>query len=61
MVKETCMMILKYPNVYADTSALYFDSAYEFYEYLLNRSWDMGGWTAACATEGDVWFQYAQV
>ena len=30
-VKETAMLMLKYPNVYADTAALYFDSAREFY------------------------------
>jgi predicted TIM-barrel fold metal-dependent hydrolase len=30
-VRETAMLMLKYPNVYADTAALYFDSAQEFY------------------------------
>ena len=41
-VKETAMMILKYPNVYADTSALYFDSAYEFYGYLFQQELGYG-------------------
>jgi predicted TIM-barrel fold metal-dependent hydrolase len=30
-VQETAMLMLKYPNVYADTGLLYFDSAKEFY------------------------------
>jgi predicted TIM-barrel fold metal-dependent hydrolase len=30
-VQETAMILLKYPNVYADTGVLYFDSAREFY------------------------------
>ena len=30
-VRETAMLMVKYPNVYADTGALYFDNAYEFY------------------------------
>ena len=30
-VRETAMLMLKYPNVYADTGVLYFDSALEFY------------------------------
>ncbi|GHU80433.1 hypothetical protein FACS189468_0250 [Spirochaetia bacterium] len=33
-VQETAMLLLKYPNVYADTGALYFDSAREFYRRL---------------------------
>lgn len=41
-VKETAMMILKYPNVYADTSVLFFDSAYEFYEYLFKQELGYG-------------------
>ena len=41
-MKETAMMILKYPNVYADTSALYFDSAYEFYGYLFQQELGYG-------------------
>lgn len=36
-VKETAMMLLKYPNLYADTAVLFFDSAREFYEYLFQR------------------------
>ncbi len=36
-VRETAMLMLKYPNVYTDTGALYFDSAREFYEQMLTR------------------------
>ena len=35
--RETAMLMLKYPNVYADTAALYFDSAKEFYAQMLTR------------------------
>ena len=28
------MLLLKYPNLYADTAVLYFDSAKEFYKHL---------------------------
>lgn len=35
--RETAMLMLKYPNVYADTGALYFDCAREFYEQMLTR------------------------
>jgi len=42
-VQETCMLLLKYPNVYADTALLYFDSADEFYEQTfgvdMGRNW----------------------
>ncbi len=31
-VRETAMLMVKYPNVYTDTSLLYFDSADEFYK-----------------------------
>jgi hypothetical protein len=31
-IRETAMLMLKYPNVYADTALLYFDNAKEFYE-----------------------------
>lgn len=31
------MLLLKYPNLYADTAVLYFDSAREFYEYIFQR------------------------
>jgi predicted TIM-barrel fold metal-dependent hydrolase len=31
-VRETAMLLLKYPNLYADTGALFFDCAQEFYE-----------------------------
>jgi predicted TIM-barrel fold metal-dependent hydrolase len=31
------MLMLKYPNVYTDTSALYFDSAKEFYTQMLTK------------------------
>jgi len=30
-VRETAMLLLKYPQIYADTAALYFDSAREFF------------------------------
>lgn len=33
--RETAMLMLKYSNVYTDTSALYFDSAREFYRQML--------------------------
>jgi len=33
--RETAMLMLKYPNVYTDTAALYFDSAKEFYYQML--------------------------
>ncbi|MBQ1740892.1 MAG: amidohydrolase family protein, partial [Erysipelotrichaceae bacterium] len=36
--KETAMLMLKYPNVYTDTSALYFDSAKEFYTQMLTQN-----------------------
>lgn len=36
-VREAAMLMLKFPNVYADTGALYFDSAGEFYTQLLTR------------------------
>ena len=36
-VKESAMLLLKYPNVYADTAALYFDSAWEFYEQVFKK------------------------
>lgn len=38
--QETCMLLLKYQNVYADTALLYFDSAPEFYEQVFTI--DMG-------------------
>lgn len=31
-VKETAMLILKYPNLYADTALLYFDSPKQFFQ-----------------------------
>ena len=36
-VRETAMLMLKYPNVYADTACLYFDSAREFYLQTFTR------------------------
>ncbi len=36
-IRETAMLLLKYPNVYADTAALYFDSAREFYAQCFTR------------------------
>jgi predicted TIM-barrel fold metal-dependent hydrolase len=41
-VKETAMLLLKYPNVYADTSVLFFDSAKEFYEFLFTKEIGIG-------------------
>ena len=42
-VRETAALLLKFPNVYADTGLLYFDSAYEFYDQIfkkeLNLTW----------------------
>lgn len=35
--RETIMLLMKYRNVYTDTGLLYFDSAREFYNYLLNQ------------------------
>lgn len=35
--KEVAMLMLKYPNVYTDTAALYFDSAKEFYTELFTK------------------------
>ncbi|WP_160679227.1 amidohydrolase family protein [Clostridium sp. C8-1-8] len=36
-VQETAMLMLKFPNVYADTALLYFDSAREFYKRVFNE------------------------
>lgn len=36
-VRETAMLMLKYPNVYADTGLLYFDNAQEFYQQVFNH------------------------
>lgn len=36
-VKETAMLMLKYPNVYADTGLLYFDNAQEFYRQIFTQ------------------------
>ena len=36
-VRETAMLMLKYPNVYAETGALYFDNAREFYTQTFTR------------------------
>lgn len=33
-VTETAVMLLKYPNIYADTGLLYFDNAREFYDHV---------------------------
>jgi predicted TIM-barrel fold metal-dependent hydrolase len=33
-VTETAALLLKYPNIYADTGLLYFDSAREFYDHV---------------------------
>ncbi len=39
-VTETAALLAKYPNMYADTSAMYFDSAYEFYQYMFTKAMD---------------------
>ena len=36
-VKEAAMLMVKYPNVYADTALLYFDSAHEFYKHVFTH------------------------
>lgn len=36
-VQETAMLMAKYPNIYADTGVLYFDSAREFYTRLFTQ------------------------
>lgn len=36
-VRETAALLLKYPNLYADTGLLYFDCAREFYEEVFTR------------------------
>ena len=36
-VQETAMLMLKYPNVYADTGMLYFDNAWEFYKKVFTQ------------------------
>ena len=35
--REVAMLMLKYPNVYTDTGALYFDCAREFYDQMLTK------------------------
>lgn len=39
-VRETAMLLLKYPNVYADTALLYFDSPPQFFDKTFNT--DLG-------------------
>ena len=41
-IRETAMLLLKYPNVYADTAALYFDNAREFYTQCFTRDIPLG-------------------
>ncbi len=36
-VQEAAMLMLKYPNVYADTGILYFDNAWEFYRKVFTQ------------------------
>lgn len=36
-VRETACLMLKYPNLYADTGLLYFDSALEFYTEIFQK------------------------
>ncbi|UUZ95185.1 amidohydrolase family protein [Paenibacillus sp. P25] len=40
-VMETAALLLKYPNVYADTALLYFDSAREFYERVFTKDLEL--------------------
>jgi len=40
-VQESAMLMLKYPNVYADTGILYFDNAWEFYERVFTKDLEM--------------------
>lgn len=35
-IRETAMLILKYPNIYADTALLYFDSPQQFFQTTFN-------------------------
>lgn len=44
-VVETAMLVLKYPNVYTDTSMLYMDSPEDFMDQVFNR------------TMGPLWFE----
>lgn len=37
-VHETAMLLLKYPNVYADTGLLYFDDAKTFYKHVFTEN-----------------------
>lgn len=39
-IAETAALLAKYPNMYADTGAMYFDSAYEFYQYMFTKAID---------------------
>lgn len=41
-VKETAMLLNKYPNIYTDTGALYFDSAQEFFYHLFTKEMSIG-------------------
>jgi predicted TIM-barrel fold metal-dependent hydrolase len=37
-INETIMLMLKYPNVYTDTSMLYMDTAKDFYEQIFTKN-----------------------
>ncbi|RGB69958.1 MULTISPECIES: amidohydrolase family protein [Oscillospiraceae] len=43
---ETAALILKYPNLYTDTAALYMDSPEAFMDQIFNRTW------------GPLWFEH---
>jgi predicted TIM-barrel fold metal-dependent hydrolase len=45
-VVETAMLLLKYPNVYTDTSAIHMDSPELFMDQIFNRMW------------GPLWFEH---
>ena len=49
-VLESVMLALKYPNVYLDTSCLYFDNPQEFLAFALTRQVPLSAVEKACGT-----------
>lgn len=45
--EETIMMLMKYPNVYADTSTVYMDSPKNYYEHLFSVNMNLN-WLQNC-------------
>lgn len=45
--QETIMMLMKYPNVYADTSMVYMDSPKNYYEHLFSVNMNLN-WLQNC-------------